>query len=253
MLHNIPVISAEFEKIRKNSNIIVAVNKGQIFPTPQKSDFIEVSCINDPDRIVQTRLSEIYVFNSMKELSVLCEEKQLNYITNYTVDPNKCYKNDNQGKGAVLGLLLRCTDLQRFIDAQNHGYSFGEKYSTALSEIKSGYKSTHWMWYVFPQIQFPGAIGNTAYFSIKDLSEAQNYYDHPLLRDRLLEIIKELLKLDSDDPVSVFGITDAFKLRACMTLFKYTAPDQKLFQLVLDKYCQGSEDERTLSMISRYD
>lgn len=141
------------------------------------------------------------------------------------------------------------TNLQKFLEAQEHGYSFGETYNTALYEIKHGKKASHWMWYVFPQIQGLGMSGTTAYFSIKNLQEAKDYYRHPVLGSRLLEITEELLNIETDDPMFVFGYPDAFKLRSCMTLFKYAAPEQGLFQKVLDKFYQGTEDDRTLSIL----
>ena len=141
------------------------------------------------------------------------------------------------------------SNLQKFVDAQDNGYSFGETYFTALEEIKNGYKETHWMWYVFPQIQGLGLSGTTAYFSITDLEEAKAYYNHPVLGQRLIEITSVLLDVESSDPVQVFGIPDAFKLRSCMTLFKYAVPENDLFQRVLDKFCQGEVDYKTLDIL----
>ena len=141
------------------------------------------------------------------------------------------------------------SELEKFIDAQDNGYSFGETYATALAEMKHGHKDTHWMWYVFPQIQGLGLSGTTAYFSIKDLDEAKDYYNHPVLGQRLIEITSVLLDIESSDPVQVFGIPDAFKLRSCMTLFKYAAPEKDLFQRVLEKFCQGEVDYKTLEIL----
>lgn len=137
-------------------------------------------------------------------------------------------------------------NLQKFIDAQDYGYSFGSTYNIAFEEIKNGKKNSCWMWYVFPQIAGLGWSGTTAYFSIKDLNEAKDYYNHPVLGKRLIEITSLLLDIKTDDPMAVFGYTDAFKLRSCMTLFKYAAPENDLFQRVLDKFCQGIEDDETL-------
>ena len=253
MLHYMTVNNNDFETIKNSDGVIAAVHNGKIALDPKKGDFIEVSCMNDPDRIVQSKICEVYSFNSFDELSAMCKKNQLSCISYDTAEPFNCDKGANYGIGSVLGLALCCTELQKYIYAQDHGYSFGKTYSTALSEIKCGYKSTHWMWYVFPQITLPGVTGITAYFSIKDLSEAKDYYSHPILGTRLLEITKELLNLDTDDPVSIFGSTDAFKLRVCMTLFKYAVPDQTLFQDVLKKFCQSIEDERTLDMIGQND
>ncbi|MBP1565236.1 MAG: DUF1810 domain-containing protein [Oscillospiraceae bacterium] len=141
------------------------------------------------------------------------------------------------------------TDLQKFIDAQDNGYGFGETYQTALSEMKQGEKLTHWIWYIFPQVQGLGFSEVTAYFSIKDISEAVDYYAHPVLGERLIEITRTLMDIETDDPMAVFGHIDAYKLRSCMTLFKYAAPQQKLFKQVLDKFCLGAEDEKTLEIL----
>ncbi len=105
------------------------------------------------------------------------------------------------------------------------------------------------MWYVFPQIRGLGLSGTTAYFSIKDLTEAVDYYAHPVLGERLIEITSALLDIENSDPVAVFGIPDAYKLRSCMTLFKHAAPDNELFQRVLEKFCQGAEDKKTLEQL----
>ena len=159
------------------------------------------------------------------------------------------YTREDQEKYGVLGIELYCTDLQKFIDAQDSGYSFGETYKTALSEMKQGYKVSHWIWYVFPQIQGLGLSETTAFFSIRDLSEAKDYYAHPILGTRLIEICEVLLNIESDDPMCVFGYPDAFKVRSCMTLFKHAAREQSVFQKVLDRFCQGNEDEKTLRIL----
>lgn len=103
---------------------------------------------------------------------------------------------------------------------------------------------------MFPQIQGLGISRTTAYFSIKDLNEAKDYYAHPLLDARLIEITEELLKIQTDDPMMVFGYPDAYKVRSCMTLFKYAAPEQELFQKVLDKFCRGAEDDSTVRILN---
>lgn len=176
-------------------------------------------------------------------------KEKLGYAVFETPDPDhmdEYYTREEQEKYGVLGIELYYTDLQKFINAKDHGYGLGETYQTALVEMKQGEKLSHWMWYVFPQIQGLGRIGTTAYFSIKDLEEARDYYAHPILGERLIEI---LLNIETDDPMAVFGYTDAFKLHSCMTLFKHAAPEQELFQKVLDKFCRGNEDEKTLNIL----
>lgn len=191
-------------------------------------------------------------FNSFTELYASLPKEKLGYAPSEMPDPNhmdEYYSHEKQEQYGVLGIELYLTDLQKFIDAQEHGYGFGETYQTALAEMKKGEKISHWIWYVFPQIQELGLSGTTAYFSIRNLAEAKDYYEHPVLGARLIEITSELLRIESDDPMVVFGYPDAFKVQSCMTLFKYAAPEQELFQNVLDKFCRGIEDEKTLNAI----
>ena len=179
-------------------------------------------------------------------------KEKLGYSSSDTPNPDHMYEyypREKQEQYGVLGIELRMTELQKFIDAQEHGYSFGETYQTALAEMKRGEKISHWIWYVFPQIQGLGLSGTTAYFSIKDIEEATDYYEHPILGQRLTEITSVLLDIDNDDPMTVFGYPDAYKVRSCMTLFKHAAPEQKLFQQVLDKFCRGIEDDKTIRIL----
>ncbi|MGN6616253.1 MAG: DUF1810 domain-containing protein, partial [Ilyomonas sp.] len=122
------------------------------------------------------------------------------------------------------------TNLKRFIDAQETSYQ------TALSEIKNGRKRSHWMWYIFPQIQGLGFSQTSRYYAIKNLNEAEDFLQHPLLGKRLVEISNELLKLPSGNATSIFGNPDDLKLRSCMTLFAAVPNADPVFQSVLDKY-----------------
>ena len=131
---------------------------------------------------------------------------------------------------------------------QNTNQEFGETYAKALDEMKQGQKMTHWIWYVFPQIQGLGKSFIAVYFSIYDLEEAVAYYQHPILGARLREITA-VLEIPSNNPWSVFGQTDARKVRSCMTLFRQAAPDDDLFSRVLYKFYRGVEDKRTLEQL----
>jgi uncharacterized protein (DUF1810 family) len=133
--------------------------------------------------------------------------------------------------------------MDRFIDAQKNSYA------VALAEIKRGRKSSHWMWYIFPQISGLGRSSTAIYYSIRDLNEAKEYYAHPVLGARLREISTVLLNLQGNDPVAVFGGIDSMKLKSSMTLFAVAAPEDKLFQQVLDKYYNGDLDHLTLSIL----
>ncbi|MBO4316687.1 MAG: DUF1810 domain-containing protein [Mailhella sp.] len=134
-------------------------------------------------------------------------------------------------------------DLSRFKKAQERDYP------SALAEIRSGRKRSHWIWYVFPQLKALGHSGNAKYYGMEDLAEARAYMADPLLRRRLIEISEALLALDLSDPLAVMGSPDDLKLRSCMTLFREAAPEETVFSAVLEKYFGGMPDERTLALL----
>ena len=134
-------------------------------------------------------------------------------------------------------------DISRFTDAQMRSYP------TALAEIKRGRKMSHWMWYIFPQVSGLGFSPTAQYYSISGLEEAREYLSDDYLRSNLLEISFALLQLPGNDAESVLGWPDCLKLRSCMTLFKYAAPNEPVFQQVLDKYYDGRDDQRTLDIL----
>ncbi len=252
MLHKMYLKEDPFKKIKNGSKTIELRLNDEKRQKVQVGDFIEFSYLDEPKQKIQTRVIALHHFSSFAELYNSLPKEKLGYAASETPDPDhmdEYYTREEQERYGVLGIELYCTDLQKFINAQDHGYSFGETYQTALAEMKQGEKLSHWMWYVFPQIQGLGLIGTTAYFSIKELSEAKDYYAHPILGARLIEITSELLNIETDDPMAVFGYPDAFKLRYCMTLFKHAAPEQELFQRVLEKFCRGNEDEKTLDIL----
>ena len=133
--------------------------------------------------------------------------------------------------------------LDRFLDAQRGDYA------AALAEVRRGRKTSHWMWYIFPQIAGLGQSSTARYYSIRDLEEAREYYAHPVLGQRLREISGVLLELRGSDPVAVFGGIDSMKLKSSMTLFAVAAPDDPIFQQVLDKYYGGEQDVLTLRIL----
>ena len=134
-------------------------------------------------------------------------------------------------------------DLQRFKAAQERDYS------TALAEIRAGRKRSHWIWYVFPQLQGLGHSNMCALYGIRGMGEAEAYLYDETLRSRLVEISQALLELEGHDPVAVMGGIDALKLRSCMTLFSRASNTDPTFQAVLDKYYHGKPDKRTLKLL----
>ncbi len=133
-------------------------------------------------------------------------------------------------------------DLNRFISAQERSYD------AALREIKAGHKRTHWMWYIFPQIAGLGFSSTAQFYAISSMQEAKDYYAHPVLGKRLVEISEALLTLDTSDAGAVMGYPDDLKLRSSMTLFLAASGDA-VFQKVLDKFYSGKPDSKTLSIL----
>jgi uncharacterized protein (DUF1810 family) len=134
------------------------------------------------------------------------------------------------------------SNLDRFIKAQENDYE------TALNEIENGHKQSHWIWYIFPQLQGLGFSSMSQYYGIKDEEEAIDYMNHPVLRERLLKISQALLSLDCSDPVRVMGYPDNLKLQSSMTLFSIVSKEP-VFQKVLDKFYDGQEDQATLEKL----
>ncbi|UOR06500.1 DUF1810 domain-containing protein [Hymenobacter aerilatus] len=134
--------------------------------------------------------------------------------------------------------------LSRFLDAQQSDYR------TALSEIKNGRKRSHWMWYIFPQIQGLGFSETSRYYAIQDAAEAEAYLNHPVLGSRLVEISQELLKLNSNNANSIFGSPDDLKLKSSMTLFAALPDANPVFQKVLDTFFNGAQDSKTLQLLN---
>jgi uncharacterized protein (DUF1810 family) len=133
------------------------------------------------------------------------------------------------------------SNLDRFVEAQ------AGSYDTALQEIRSGAKRSHWMWYVFPQIAGLGRSAMARRYAISDLAEAEAYLAHPVLGDRLREITQTLQAFPYTDPERLFGGIDAMKLRSSLTLFARADKDSNgLFQQALDRWFGGDQDEATV-------
>ena len=134
-------------------------------------------------------------------------------------------------------------DLSRFIEAQ------AGDYETALAEIRAGRKESHWMWYIFPQIDGLGFSPTARHYAIRDLDEARAYLAHPVLGPRLVAICEALLALPDTDAEPIFGWPDVLKLRSSMTLFAAARPEQPVFDRVLAKFYGGEPDRRTLEIL----
>jgi|SRR5665213_2279459 len=135
--------------------------------------------------------------------------------------------------------------LNRFTDAQRSAYPI------ALSEIKSGRKRSHWMWFIFPQIQGLGFSETSKYYAIKNLNEAKAYLHHPVLGSRLIEISGALVKLSGNSATEIFGSSDDLKLKSSMTLFEAVPGADPVFRSVLDKFFGGERDSKTLQLLGK--
>jgi uncharacterized protein (DUF1810 family) len=130
-------------------------------------------------------------------------------------------------------------DLERFLKAQDSGGT----YQRAVAELRSGRKTTHWMWFIFPQIAGLGRSDMAQAYAISDLAEAQAYLAHPILGPRLIECAEIVAAQQGRSAEQIFGGVDAIKLRSSMTLFAHAAPDQTIFQQVIDRYYDGQDPE----------
>lgn len=130
--------------------------------------------------------------------------------------------------------------LQRFVEAQDQAGT----YERALAELQVGQKTSHWMWFVFPQIAGLGSSSMARTYAIASLEEAQAYLDHPVLGPRLLTCSNALLGITGKTAEDIFDETDAIKLRSSMTLFSRVS-GEPVFQQVLDRYFEGKADEVT--------
>lgn len=132
-------------------------------------------------------------------------------------------------------------DLERFVTAQNAGGT----YRQALEELRRGRKTSHWMWFVFPQIAGLGVSPTSRRYAIPGLGEARAYLAHPVLGVRLLEAAQALAATGNASAQEILGSTDAQKLRSSLTLFLRAAPQEPAFQQVLDRFFGGSPDSAT--------
>ena len=134
-------------------------------------------------------------------------------------------------------------DLDRFVNAQQGIYD------GVLDELRHGRKTGHWMWFVFPQIAGLGRSAMSEQYAIESLEEARAYLAHPLLGPRLRECAEAVLSVQGRTAEEILGSIDAVKLRSSMTLFHRAAPDEPVYQEVLDRYHGGRPDGATDALL----
>lgn len=136
-------------------------------------------------------------------------------------------------------------DLSRFVDAQDRDGT----YERALAELRAGRKTSHWIWFVFPQIAGLGRSATAQHFAIASPAEARAYLEHPVLGARLRQSAEALLDVEGRTAEEILGPTDAMKLRSSMTLFAAVDPGEPCFRQILDRYFDGHDDHATTSRL----
>jgi uncharacterized protein (DUF1810 family) len=135
-------------------------------------------------------------------------------------------------------------DLQRFVDAQR------DVYATALAELRAGNKRSHWMWFIFPQIEGLGSSEMARLYAIASADEAAAYLAHPVLGARLRESAAAVAAHDDRGIDEIFGHPDDLKFHSSMTLFADIAPDEAIFQTCLDQFFDGMPDPATIERLA---
>jgi uncharacterized protein (DUF1810 family) len=141
------------------------------------------------------------------------------------------------------GLIPVPADLERFVVAQDRVWE------EVLVELRAGRKTSHWMWFVFPQAAGLGRSETSRFYALRSLDEARAYLAHPVLGPRLRESARLVLDAEARSASDVFGPIDAVKLRSSMTLFSLAAPDEPLFDRVLERWFDGRPDEATVGLV----
>ncbi len=134
-------------------------------------------------------------------------------------------------------------NLSRFLEAQEGVYEH------ALSEIRTGRKRSHWMWFIFPQFEGLGSSETAKRYALRSIGEAEAYLRHPILGPRLLECAQATLDVDGRSASEIFGFPDVMKLRSCATLFVMVSPAGSVFERLLDKFFDGVPDDKTVQLL----
>jgi uncharacterized protein (DUF1810 family) len=134
-------------------------------------------------------------------------------------------------------------DLERFVSAQD------PVYPQVVRELQAGRKTSHWMWYIFPQLSGLGRSDIARFYAIASLDEARAYLEHPVLGHRLRECTGLVVDVEGRSLEAIFGTVDALKFCSSMTLFSRAEPTSNLFRAALGKYCSGVSDKATVALL----
>ena len=135
-------------------------------------------------------------------------------------------------------------DLARFVSAQ------AGVFAGVIDELRAGRKTSHWMWFVFPQLRGLGASPTARFFGLSGLAEATAYLEHPVLGPRLELATAAVMSSPAPSLRALFGAPDDLKFRSSMTLFAIAGPEGP-YQAALDRWCNGQADHRTVALLSQ--
>ena len=219
-------------------------------------DEIEFARTDCPEERICKRVKALHVYPDFsalfRKISLLsCGFTPFTFRTVKENFMDSYYSPQEQEKLGVVGIELEAETLQRFISGSDGLIPDCAGFEQAMEEVRRGRKSSHWIWYIFPQLK--GLTGDrvTEYYGLRGAGEAEQFYSHPILGERLRKITSAILEIPCDDPVVVFGETDAYKLRNCMTLFSALHPEEECFAAALEKFCMGDPDPDTLRILRR--
>jgi uncharacterized protein (DUF1810 family) len=136
-------------------------------------------------------------------------------------------------------------NLQCFVEAQH------DDYEDVCAELRAGRKTSHWIWFIFPQIKGLGTSATSDWFAISSLDEAKAYLQHPVLGPRLRECAQLVNLVEGRSIMEIFGSPDHLKFRSCMTLFARATVENRVFLDALRKYSGGEFDPATLGLVER--
>lgn len=137
-------------------------------------------------------------------------------------------------------------DLIRYVDAQ------APIFESVVKELRAGRKTSHWMWFIFPQLTDLGRSSKAQYFGIQNLEQARRYLLDPLLGDRLMECVRIMLSHEHKSAHEILGSPDDYKFRSCITLFREVVEESQettLFTCALDKFYEGKADLGTMKLL----
>ena len=253
---SICISKESFKAISCGFQSVEIIKSNEITNNLKQGNIVCLWTNESPDFVIKKRISNVKVFGDIRiafnGLNLLKSGYTPFTLKNASpYDIMKRYGLDNSTENDIVVVEFEEEPLQRFVAGQSGEMPDCSSYDIALKEIQNGRKETHWIWYVLPQIKGLTNDPVTAYFASTNCTEAQRYIQDNTLGLRLKEITEALLSLETNDPVSIFGMGDSFKLRACMTLFSAVSPKIDLFQRVIDKYCLGVIDIKTNIIIER--